>query len=116
MVEVSQTGQAAVLTNEEKISFLVTKSTLHCCSLSLLLLFLGNPEHKEWTSLTDRGTGWLGNNFACKGLGEIVDSKLNTSQQHTLATTVANSIPGCINRSSASRLKEGIIPLFSAFL
>lgn len=100
----------------KKRSFLITKPTLLYCSLSLLLLFLGNPANREWTSLTDQGNGWLGNNFACKVPGDIADSKPNTIQQHTLATKAANSIPCCTNRSSASRLREGNIPLYSSFL
>lgn len=45
-----------------------------------------NQPYRPWA-------GCLGNNVACKELGDTVDSKLNMSQQHTLAAKVANSIP-----------------------
>lgn len=93
-----------------KKSFPITKSTLLCCSLSLLLLSLGTPENKEWTTLTDQGTGWLGNNFACKGLGDIVDSEPNMSQQHTLAAKKANSIPRCIKQKRSQHVEGRYYP------
>jgi len=42
-----------------------------------------------------------------------VDEKLNMTQQHVLAAQKANRILGCIKRSVASRLREGILPLYS---
>ncbi|PKU48942.1 rna-directed dna polymerase from mobile element jockey-like [Limosa lapponica baueri] len=46
-----------------------------------------------------------------KGLGVLVDEKLHMSQQCVLVSQKARHILGCIKRSVASRLREGILPL-----
>ena len=57
---------------------------------------------------------WLKSSFAEKDLGVLVDTKLNSSQQHALAAKKANDILGCIRKSVASRFREVILPLHSA--
>lgn len=49
-----------------------------------------------------------------KNLGMMADEKSEMSQQCVLAAQKAYCILGCIQRNAASRLKEVILPLYSA--
>ncbi|KAK4824904.1 hypothetical protein QYF61_021419 [Mycteria americana] len=61
------------------------------------------------------GAAQLQNSFADKGLGVLVDTMLNRSQQCTVMAKKANGILGCIRRV-ASRSREVILPLYSALV
>lgn len=58
----------------------------------------------------------LENNFAEKVLVDLMDNKLNLSQQRALTAKKANSFLSCIScirKSVTSRSRERILPLYS---
>jgi len=58
----------------------------------------------------------LENSFGEQDLRVLVGTKLNVSQQWTVAAKVASSILARIRRSVASKLREVILPLCSSLV
>lgn len=62
------------------------------------------------------GKDVIENSSVEKDLNVMVDEKLSMIWQNALIAQKANGILGCIQRSMASRLKEGILPLYSVLV
>ena len=62
------------------------------------------------------GRGWIESSPGDKDSRVLIDEKFNLTGQCVIAVKEANRTLGCVKRSMASRLREVILPLYSALV
>ena len=76
--------------------------------------------YTNWTYMSERGytqgTEQLESSLSEKVLEVLVDNELTMSQQCALVAKKANDVLSCVRKSVSSRLRELILPLYSALM
>ena len=106
-------GRAAIQRDLNRLEKWADRNLMKLNKEKHKVLHLGrnNPMHQCVLWATQ-----LENSFAEKDLGVLVDTRLNMSQQCALAAKEPNGTLCCIRQSIASRLREVILPLYSALV
>lgn len=60
------------------------------------------------------GTDWLGSSSVEKALGALVGSKWDVAEECAMSAKLASSILDFMNRTTTSRARKGVIPLYLA--
>lgn len=82
-------------------------------SLKCMIAYLSWDNLKQEYRL---GNEWFGSSHAEEGLKVVIDEKVDFSQQCAFTAQKASHIIGCLKRSTASRLREVILPLCSILM
>ncbi|GAB0182391.1 mitochondrial enolase superfamily member 1 [Grus japonensis] len=106
-------GCAAIQRDLDRLENWVKRNQMKLKKGKCRVLHLGrnNPKHQYRS-----GADLLGSSAVEKDLGVLVNNKLSMSQQCALVAKKANGILGCIQKTMDSRLREVILPLYSALV
>ncbi|KAK4830628.1 hypothetical protein QYF61_012453 [Mycteria americana] len=106
-------GSAAIQRDLDRLEKWADRNLMKFSKEKCEVLHLGrnNAMHQQMLGATQPE-----NSFVEKDLGVMVDTRLNMSQECTLAAKKASGIPGCVRHSIVSRSKEVTLLLYSVLI
>ncbi|PKU47353.1 rna-directed dna polymerase from mobile element jockey-like [Limosa lapponica baueri] len=106
-------GCAAIQRDLDRLESWAVRNLMKFGKGKCRVLRLGRNNPTYWYRL---GADLLESSSVERDLGVLLDSKLTMSQQRTLMSRKANGVLGCIKKNMANRLREVILPLYSALV